>query len=80
MIEQLEHCKGDTAKYEEWFDATSESSFHNTVSQIQLFNPSVPLRLDLLSMTRVVEGGRLVEVLGFGEKVEVMLGPSRGNE
>lgn len=39
----------------------------------------MPLRVDLLSVTGIVEDGRLVEVLDSREKVEVSLGPSGGN-
>lgn len=62
------------AKFEEWFDATSESSFRNAISQIQLLYPSVSLRLDL-SVTQTVDGSRLMEVLGSGERLEVPLEP-----
>lgn len=48
--------------------------------QIQLLNPSVPLRLDLLWVTRTVDGGRLMEVLGSEERVEVPLEPPQSRE
>lgn len=32
LQKQSEHWKGEATKYEEWFDATSESSFQNSVS------------------------------------------------
>lgn len=78
MTKKLEYWKGEATKYTEWFDATSESSFQNAVSQIRLLNPSVQLRSDLLSVTRMVEKGHLMEAVGSEEKVEVPLGPSRG--
>lgn len=80
MTEQFVHWKGEAAKFEEWYDITSEYSSQNVVSQIQLMNPSVSLWLDLLSVTRMVDEGRLMEVLGSGDRVVVPLDSPRWGE